>query len=202
MSRSSLFAGPLALALALTLAACDSAPGETAQESADTTTSEAPPPPPQLPGQIVRAFAGTELPELTFQDLEGNTLDLGALEKPALVNLWATWCLPCRVEMPALDNLAEELDGELRVLTISQDVRGGDVVAPFFAEQGFSRLETWLDPQNDLGVAFSDGGLLPMTILFDANGREIFRVAGGYEWDSEEAIAQVSEAIAAADSAS
>ena len=183
----------------MAVAGCDSAGGEAAQESAETASADAPPPP-QLPGQIVRAFAGTELPALSFADTAGNSLDLGNLERPVLVNLWATWCAPCVIEMPMLDTLAGELEGELDVRTISQDVRGAELVGPFFAQRDFAHLEQWLDPQNDLGVAFADGGLLPMTILFDAEGREIFRVAGGYEWDSEEAIAQVREAIA--DSAS
>ncbi|UAB79394.1 TlpA family protein disulfide reductase [Erythrobacter sp. SCSIO 43205] len=178
---------------ALALAGCDSGAQPAAQESAATSGENAAPP--QLPGQMVRAFAGTELPALKFNDPEGNTLDLGELDQPVLVNLWATWCVPCVVEMPALDQLAAEMEGEVRVLTISQDNRGADVVVPFFESRNFRHLEQWLDPQNDLAVEFSDGGLLPVTVLFDADGKEVLRVAGGYEWDSEEAIAQVKEAI-------
>ena len=144
---------------------------------------------------MVRAFAGTRLPDLQFSDPQGNTLDLGELDGPVLVNLWATWCVPCVVEMPALDQLAAEMEGQVRVLTISQDNRGADVVVPFFEARDFRLLEQWLDPQNDLAVEFSDGGLLPVTVLFDAEGKELLRVAGGYEWDSEEAIAQVREAL-------
>ncbi|MEP1422663.1 MAG: TlpA disulfide reductase family protein [Erythrobacter sp.] len=190
----------LASVAALAVAGCDSGAETPAQESAATSqenggANSAPPPPPQLPGQLVRAFAGTELPELQFGDPEGNTLNLGELDTPVLVNLWATWCVPCVVEMPALDQLAAEMDGELKVLTISQDNRGADVVVPFFAQRDFQYLEQWLDPRNDLAVAFSDGGLLPVTVLFDGDGKELLRVAGGYEWDSEEAIAQVREAL-------
>jgi hypothetical protein len=101
--------------------------------------------------------------------------------------------------MPLLDNLAGEMDGELRVLTISQDIRGADVVVPFFESRDFQYLEQWLDPDTDLGVTFAEGGLLPMTILFGADGKEILRVAGDYEWDSEEAIAQLREALANAE---
>lgn len=184
-------------AAALALAGCDSGVEGPAQESAASGgENAAPPPPPQLPGLIVRAFAGTELPALQFSDPEGNTIDLGALDQPVLVNLWATWCVPCVVEMPALDRLAAEMEGEVKVLTISQDNRGAEVVVPFFEQRDFQYLEQWLDPQNDLAVAFSDGGLLPVTVLFDAEGKELLRVAGGYEWDSEEAIAQVREALA------
>jgi len=181
------------------LAACDSGAEAPAQESAASApSSEAPPPPqlpPQLPGQIVRAFAGTELPVLTFEDPDGNTLDTAALEGPVLINLWATWCVPCRVEMPALDRLASEMEDELQVLTISQDVRGAEVVVPFFEEQQFENLPQWLDPENILGAEFSQAGLLPMTILFDAEGKELLRVAGDYEWDDPEAVAKVREAI-------
>lgn len=181
---------------ALALAGCDSGAQPLAQENAasdEQNTTAAPPQ--QLPGQIVRAFAGSELPDLQFSDPQGNTLDLGELDGPVLVNLWATWCVPCVVEMPALDQLASEMEGEVRVLTISQDNRGADVVVPFFEQRDFRYLEQWLDPQNDLAVEFSDGGLLPVTVLFDAEGKELLRVAGGYEWDSEEAIAQVREVI-------
>lgn len=180
----------------LALAGCDSGAGSPAQENASSQgESSAPPPPPQLPGQLVRAFAGTQLPALQFEDPSGNTLDLGALDQPVLVNLWATWCVPCVVEMPALDRLAAEMDGEVRVITISQDNRGAEVVVPFFESRDFQYLEQWLDPQNDLAVEFSDGGLLPVTVLFNADGKEVLRVAGGYEWDSEEAFAQVREAL-------
>ncbi|MEO0620576.1 MAG: TlpA family protein disulfide reductase, partial [Pseudomonadota bacterium] len=57
-------------------------------------------------------------------------------------------------------------------------------------------LEPWMDTKTDLGVALADGGLLPTTVLYDAEGVEVFRVAGDYEWDSEEAIAQIREALA------
>ncbi len=186
------------------LSACDSGAGDAAQETAATDTQSAspPPPPPQLPGQVVRAFAGTQMPLQTFEDPDGNSLDLAALDQPVLLNLWATWCVPCVVEMPMLDTLAGEFEGEMRVITISQDMRGAEVVGPFFARRDFAHLEQWLDPRADLSANFTEGGLLPMTILFDADGREIFRVAGAYEWDSEEAIARVRAALSEADSAS
>ncbi|MEL7199060.1 MAG: TlpA disulfide reductase family protein [Pseudomonadota bacterium] len=190
---------------ALALAGCDSGAGDAAQESAATTQARdaagRAPPPPQIPGKIVRAFAGTELPALSFEDAEGQTLDLAAIDQPILLNLWATWCAPCVIEMPTLDTLAGELDGEVRVITVSQDVRGAEVVEPFFAQKGFKRLEPWLDPNADLAAEFTDAGLLPITILFDAEGKELLRVAGGYEWDSPEAIAAVRDALQSPDKA-
>ncbi|MEO1648860.1 MAG: TlpA disulfide reductase family protein [Pseudomonadota bacterium] len=180
---------------ALALAACDSAPTGEAQPEATTANENAPAPPP-LPGRIVRFKAGEQIPAITVIDPDGSTLDLATIGQPVLLNLWATWCAPCKVEMPLLDNLAGELEGEVRVLTVSQDIQGAEKVVPFFEEQGFAHLEPWMDTKTDLGVTLADGGLLPTTVLYDANGVEVFRVAGDYEWDSEEAIAQIREALA------
>ena len=192
MSRSLL----IALAPVLLLAGCDTAPEETSQRESATPASDAPAPPP-LPGRIVRAQAGTEMPELTFQDPDGNALAIADLKgTPVLLNLWATWCAPCRVEMPLLDELASVMGDDLKVLTISQDIRGAEVVAPFFAQNDFENLEPWLDPDADLAVQFTQGGLMPTTILFDEEGKELFRVAGDYEWNSEDAIAEIREALA------
>ena len=145
----------------------------------------------------MRSFAGTPLPAIQFSDADGNALDLAAQDGPVLINLWATWCAPCVVEMPQLDALAAEMEGEVRVITVSQDVRGADVVTPFFAQKGFAQLEPWLDPDAQLSAQFTPEGLLPLTILFDAQGKEVLRVAGAYEWDSAEAIATIRESLAA-----
>lgn len=178
-----------AAAAALALTGCDSAPEQQAQRASET--------PPSLTGEIVRSQAGTALPEMTLRDPSGARLDTASLKgKPVLLNLWATWCAPCVTEMPMLDRLADEFGEELKVLTVSQDIRGAEVVVPFFAERDFANLEPWLDEEMRLSDALGGEGLMPLTVLFDAQGREIFRVSGGYEWDSEEAIAQIREAIA------
>lgn len=199
MIRSIACHGLAVLALSGVLAGCDSGAEDAVQESAANTQASTPASPPQLPGQIVRAFAGTELPDLMFEDPQGRTLNLGEIDRPVLVNSWATWCVPCRVEMPSLDRLAAEMGDDLYVLTISQNIRGAELVEPFFAKQDFVHLEPWLDEQATLNRAINPSGIMPLTILFDAEGREVLRVAGGYEWDSEEAIAQVKEALAAGD---
>lgn len=148
-------------------------------------------------GVVDRKFAGTPLPDLQFRDPAGKVLDLGAQDGPVLVNLWATWCAPCVKEMPQLDALAGALEGEVRVITVSQDLRGAEVVTPFFAKGGYKKLEPWLDPDTDLSAQFTPEGALPLTILFDASGKEVLRVAGGYDWGSPEAAALVRESLAA-----
>jgi thiol-disulfide isomerase/thioredoxin len=134
---------------------------------------------------------------MQFADAAGGTLDLAAQDGPVLINLWATWCAPCVKEMPQLDRLAAELEGEVKVITISQDMRGAEVVTPFFARAGFAKLEPWLDPETNLSAQFTPEGMLPLTILFDASGKEVLRVAGGYEWDSPEAITMIRAGLAA-----
>jgi len=142
-----------------------------------------------------RQFAGTAIPDLQFRDPAGRVLDLGAQDGPVLLNLWATWCGPCVKEMPQLDALAGELEGEVKVITVSQDVRGAEVVTPFFARSGLKRLEPWLDPDTALSAQFTPEGALPLTILFDANGKEVLRVAGGYDWGSPDAAKLVRDAL-------
>ena len=154
--------------------------------------------PPPLPGKIVRFKAGTEMPTLTFKDPDGATLNTEELRgTPVLLNLWATWCAPCVVEMPLLDELAVEMGDEIKVLTVSQDMRGAEVVVPFFEDRDFTRLEQWLDEEATLSAALNQEGIMPLTVLFDGEGKELFRVSGDYDWASEEAIEAIREAIAA-----
>lgn len=179
------------VASALLLAACDSGVEAPAQQQ-DALSGDKQ----VLAGEIDRSFAGEPIPALTFSDPTGNSLDLSAPGgTPVLVNLWATWCAPCVVEMPLLDELAQQMEGRLKVVTVSQDLRGADLVAPFFAERDFAKIEPWLDPEGRFPAAVGGDGGLPLTVLYDASGRELFRVAGGYDWASEEAIAAIEEAL-------
>ena len=149
-----------------------------------------------MSGTIDRSRAGELMPAELVRDPAGRELNLGALQgQPVLVNLWATWCAPCVVEMPILDDLAAEYAGGLRVVTVSQDMQGAEKVVPFFEKNGYEMLEPWLDPDNKLGFALGDG-VLPVTILYDASGREVWRVSGEYDWagaEAREAIAEVVE---------
>ena len=184
-----------ALAMAALVAGCDTQEGTEAQggetvaaETAGETFS----------GFVDRTFAGDELPAVTLTDPAGATLVLGeATGKPVLLNLWATWCVPCVTEMPLLDRIAGEMGYKLTVLTVSEDLEGATAVPAFFAEKGFQHLPQWLDQNNDLAIAFGGGGSLPLTVLYDAEGKEVWRVIGAYDWDSEEARALLAEVTAA-----
>ena len=178
--------------LSLLLMGCDrAAEGEVQQAEGGSAETKL------LTGEIDRTFAGTIMPEVQFTHPDGEMLELTSLKgEPLLVNMWATWCAPCVEEMPLLDNLADEMTDRLQVLTVSQDLTGAEAVRPFFEKHKYRNLQPWLDRDNSMDAALENGGVLPLTILFDASGKELFRVKGGYEWDSEEAQAQIAEALA------
>ena len=181
--------------MALTLlAGCDRQSSDPAQPQETGATADATE---QLTGTLDRSFAGQQMPLITLTDPAGTTLSLAETEgKPTLLNLWATWCAPCVVEMPLLDQLAGQLGDEVRVLTVSEDMKGAEAVVPFFEEKGFANLPRWMDAKNDLAIAYGGGAVLPLTVLYDAQGREVWRVIGGYDWAGDEALSQVREALA------
>ena len=188
MPRFPLFS--LTCAFALALAGCDRESAEPAQpEGAVAESGET------LTGKIDRAFAGTAMPAAQLTDPAGATLATASLAgKPVLVNLWATWCVPCVTEMPLLDELAGELGDSVTVLTVSEDIQGAEKVVPFFEQRKLANLPQWMDPQNALAVAYGGGTGLPLTVLYDAEGKEVWRVLGGYDWSSPEARELVAEA--------
>lgn len=135
------------------------------------------------------------MPDFVFADAQGKDVTLARFAgKPVLVNLWATWCAPCVAEMPQLDALAAAYAGRMHVLTISQDSQGADKVVPFFAAKGYRTIAPWLDPENQFGFHYATG-VLPTTVLYDAQGKEVVRVIGALDWTGEDAVALIDEAV-------
>ena len=193
MPRFPLFS--LTAAFALVLGGCDRESAEPAQpEGAQSNSGESGE---QLTGKVDRAFAGEAMPAVELTDPQGATLATEGLQgKPVLVNLWATWCVPCVTEMPLLDELAGELADSVTVLTVSEDIQGAEKVVPFFAQGNYRNLPQWMDPKNALAMAYGGGTGLPLTVLYDAEGKEVWRVMGGFDWSSAEARELVAEATA------
>ena len=125
------------------------------------------------------------LPDIAFSDGEGRPLRLAGFRgRMILLNVWATWCPPCRKEMPALDRLQASLGGpEFEVVALSIDRDGLPAVSLFYRQTGITQLRVYLDPsgrtQSDLGVTG-----IPATLLIDRQGREIGRLIGPAVWDS------------------
>ena len=136
---------------------------------------------------------GAQMPDFALSDPAGKKLTSADLKgQPVLINLWATWCGPCVLEMPMLDQLAA--GGKLRVVTISQDLQGAVKVVPFFATRKFAHLEPWLDPDNTLGDHYATG-ILPTTVLYDAQGREVWRMIGGHDWAGPRTAAMLADTV-------
>ena len=137
------------------------------------------------------------LPELAFQDEVGRPLTLADFKgKAILLNIWATWCLPCREEMPKLDSLQAQLGGEqFEVVALSVDHAGISVVEKFYRESGIQHLRKYIDPST---LATSTLGIegVPTTLLIDHKGREIGRLTGATDWDSPTMVDFISRAIA------
>ncbi|MEO8723836.1 MAG: TlpA disulfide reductase family protein [Sphingobium sp.] len=136
------------------------------------------------------------MPDFEFTDPAGKKATLANFAgRPLLVNLWATFCGPCITEMPQLDGLSATYakDG-LQVVTISQDSAGADKVTAFFAKHPFKSLHPWMDSDNNFGFHYATG-LLPTSVLYSADGREIARITGAMDWNSKDAQNVIEEAI-------
>jgi len=138
-------------------------------------------------------FAPTEpkpAPEFAFEDGAGNRVSLEDFRGQVVVlNLWATWCAPCRHEMPSLDRLQAAHGGTgLQVVPLSVDRGGREQIEQFYEEVGIRHLDIYRDPQNAAGRALGALGL-PTTVVFDQAGREVGRLLGPAEWDGPEALA-------------
>jgi thiol-disulfide isomerase/thioredoxin len=136
------------------------------------------------------------LPAFTFQDADGRERTLADWRgKVVLLNLWATWCLPCRKEMPALDRLEATLGSErFQVVAISVDRTGLPGAKKFLAEANTASLALYADPSARLAATLRAAGL-PATLLIDQEGREIGRLLGPAEWDGEDAKRLIQSAM-------
>ncbi len=134
--------------------------------------------------------------ELQFADGEGKPRSLADFRgKVVLLNVWATWCLPCRKEMPTLDRLQEALGGDqFEVVALSIDRGGADAVRKFYTEIGIRHLAIHVDASGRGGVALTTYGL-PTTLLIDAEGRELGRLIGPAEWDAPDMVAFLKSVI-------
>jgi len=115
-----------------------------------------------------------DLPDIRFVDGDGRALSLRDFRgRPVLLNIWATWCVPCRKEMPSLDRLQAKFDQtRFLVLPLSIDNRGIPAVKQFFQELGLKSLGTYVDQSGDaLGLIGAPG--LPTTLLLNSEGQEI-----------------------------
>jgi thiol-disulfide isomerase/thioredoxin len=149
---------------------------------------------------LTMATAPLRLPDLAFEDADGKPRKLSDWRgKTVLVNLWATWCVPCRKEMPALDSLQARLGGQdFEVVAINIDTRDPDKPKNFLKEANLTRLSYFSDQKakvfqdlKNIGKALG----MPTSVLVDGQGCEIANLAGPAEWASEDAIKLITAAM-------
>ena len=140
--------------------------------------------------------APAALPEVGFRDAQGRETSLAGFRgKLVLLNLWATWCAPCREEMPELDALQAELGGErFEVVALSVDSSGPEAVAAFLEKVGVSHLALYHDPSAKANFTLGAFGL-PTTILISPEGEELGRMAGPAPWAGADARGLIEEAL-------
>ena len=140
------------------------------------------------------------IPDLSFQDASGKPLTLADWRgRTVLLNLWATWCVPCRKEMPTLDALEQKLGGpDFQVVAVNIDTRDPDKPKAFLKDIGVQKLNYYADASaksfqelKAIGRAFG----MPTTVLVDPHGCEIGTIAGPAEWASGDAVKLIKAAL-------
>lgn len=137
------------------------------------------------------------LPALSFTDAEGQPRTLRDYRgRGVVLNVWATWCMPCVAELPSLDTLAQRVKGDgIAVLALSSDRGGAGTVRRFYATHDIQVLPVLLDPDMDAAHRLGARGI-PTTVLVNAMGQECARLEGSADWASDAALARIRALIA------
>ena len=153
---------------------------------------------------LTMATVPLRLPDLAFEDAEGRPKKLSDWRgRTVLVNLWATWCVPCRKEMPALESLQTRLGGpNFEVVAVNIDTRDPEKPKNFWKEVNLTRLGYFSDQKAKVFQELKAIGRalgMPTSVLVDGEGCEIATIAGPAEWDSDDAIKLITAAVKPAD---
>jgi len=143
----------------------------------------------QPPKYFVTHEAPKSIATIAFEDGQGQPRSLADFQgKVVLLNIWATWCGPCRREMPSLDRLQGMLGGaDFEVVALSIDRAGIEVVRKFYADVGIRDLTIYIDSSGKATRELGTVGV-PATLLIDREGRELGRLVGPAEWDEPEIV--------------
>ena len=150
---------------------------------------------------LTMTHAPFHVPDLAFKDTQGHEHRLSDWHgRTVLLNLWATWCVPCRKEMPALDKLEAAIGGDrFEVVTVNIDTRDPEKPLAFLKDAGVKHLAYYSDRSAKVFTELKMAGKafgMPTTLLVDPSGCEIGEMAGPAEWNSADGVKLVSEAIA------
>lgn len=139
-----------------------------------------------------------ETPDVSWQNADGEAVSLADSDgKLRVLNFWATWCAPCRLEKPSLDALNAEMSGpSFEIIAIATGRNSLAGIKKFNKDVGVETLTTYLDPQQQAARQMGVLGL-PITVIVDSNGNEIARLQGGADWESDSARAILGRLIEA-----
>ena len=185
----------LTLLALLALGGCDRQKAESPQGNGPAAAPAA-----ELQKGLDRSRKGTLAPATMFKNPDGGDISLASFKgTPVVINLWATWCAPCVKELPTLDALAAKhaVGGELGVVAVSQDMGPQNSVNAFLEKLKIKHLGAYHDPKMALSAGLG-ADILPTTILFDAEGKEVWRYVGDFDWNGPEAAKLLAEAGGAA----
>lgn len=140
---------------------------------------------------------GQGVPDVCFTDVRGKPACLSQWRgRVVLLNLWATWCVPCRLEMPQLDHVQGALGGRhFEVIALSVDRRGAAAVANFYERTGVRKLAIYVDAEMRSAEALSARGI-PLSLLIDRQGRVVQRISGPVDWEAADKVAAIRQLIA------
>jgi thiol-disulfide isomerase/thioredoxin len=149
---------------------------------------------------LTMATTPMKLPDLAFTDANGNSKKLSDWRgRTVLLNLWATWCVPCRKEMPALDRLQAKLGGpDFEVVAVNIDTRDPDKPRNFLKDANLTRLGYFTDDKAKVFQDLKSVGRalgMPTSVLVDGQGCEIATIAGPADWASDDAVKLISAAL-------
>jgi thiol-disulfide isomerase/thioredoxin len=152
---------------------------------------------------LTMATTPLKLPDLAFEDGDGKPRKLSEWRgRTVLVNLWATWCVPCRKEMPALDSLQTKLGGpKFEVVAINIDTRDSEKPKNFLKDANLTRIGNFNDQKAKVFQDLKSVGRalgMPTSVLVDGQGCEIATIAGPAEWASDDAVKLITAAVSPA----
>ena len=125
------------------------------------------------------------LPNPLVLDMDENVVEIGSNDDILVINFWATWCAPCKKEMPSLNNLAENMKyDDVKIVTVASGRNSKESIESFFSDNNLVNLKKFRDPKGKMAMSYGVTAL-PTTVVIDPSGKEIGRIIGDIDWNTE-----------------